>query len=79
MKTSLLADLEPDQKDEFNKQFIAAHYVRKQLVNVLTKKYLSRDAEEMNKEGYDSPSWAYKQADSVGYKRAIRELISLLE
>ena len=28
---------------------------------------------------YDCPNWAYKQADGVGYRRALKEILSLLE
>lgn len=28
---------------------------------------------------YDNPNWAYKQADAVGYARAIHQIIKLLE
>lgn len=30
------------------------------------------------KQDYDSPSWAYKQADQIGYNRALKEIMSLL-
>ena len=30
-------------------------------------------------EDYDNPSWAYKQADSAGYRRAMREILSILK
>ena len=28
---------------------------------------------------YESPSWAYKQADTIGYNRALTELLDLME
>jgi hypothetical protein len=28
---------------------------------------------------YDCPSWAYKEADRIGYNRAIQEVLNLLD
>ena len=78
MKTSLIKGLNASDRDEIKGQFIAALRLRKQLIKTLEEKATSADNESLTKEGYDSPSWAYKQADLVGYKRAISELISLL-
>lgn len=78
MKTSLTKGLNASDRDEIKGQFIAALRLRKQLIKTLEEKATSADNESLTKEGYDSPSWAYKQADLVGYKRAISELISLL-
>lgn len=78
MKTSLTKGLNADDTSEIRGQFIAALRLRKQLIKTLEEKAKSADSESLTKEGYDSPSWAYKQADLVGYKRAISELISLL-
>jgi len=30
------------------------------------------------KNNYDNPNWAYKAADSVGYQRALKQIITLL-
>jgi len=32
-----------------------------------------------NKAQYDSPNWAYQKADDIGYRRALEEIIGLLE
>ena len=36
-----------------------------------------QDAEKSSSNDYDSPSWAYKQADKVGYIRAMKQIIEL--
>jgi hypothetical protein len=33
---------------------------------------------ESKSSDYDSPSWAYKQADQNGYNRALNDIIQLL-
>lgn len=37
-----------------------------------------KDGEQVRESDYDSPSWAYKQADRNGYLRAYREVQDLL-
>ena len=78
MKTSLTKGLNQDDRNEIKGLFVAALRLRKQLVKVLDEKKKVAENESLTKEGYDSPSWAYKQADLVGYKRALNELISIL-
>ena len=78
MKTSLLKGLEPDAKEEIKGQFIAALRLRQQVIKTLEEKIKTADAESLTKEGYEHPSWAFKQADLVGYKRAMNEIISLM-
>jgi hypothetical protein len=79
LKTSLLKGLNEKDKEEMTGLFIQSLRLRNQLVKTLEEKIKVIDAESVTKEGYDSPSWAYKQADIIGYKRALREAISLLE
>lgn len=79
MKTSLLNGLEEKDKMEMKGLFIEAARLRKRLTDILEDKYKSMDLETLGKDGYENASWAYKQADAIGYKRAIRELQNLLE
>lgn len=52
--------------------------VRKLLVEDLTKRIETNVLASEKKDKYDLPSWAELQADSIGYRRAMRELIKLL-
>ena len=78
MKTTLTKGLTPEQSTELRKDFVGAIILRERLITLLKEKTnTSRDA-SFSKDLYDSPSWAYLQADARGYERAINEFISLL-
>lgn len=53
--------------------------MRRRLRQLLLDKSEVYAREADSKATYDSPNWAYIQADRVGYARAIREIISLIE
>jgi len=52
--------------------------LRKVMVTLLHAKIDDADKAGRSKEGYDCPNWAYKQADTQGYKRAMSEILSLI-
>ena len=79
LKTSLLKGLNEKDKEEMTGLFVQSLRLRQQIIKTLDEKLKVIDAESVTKDGYDSPSWAYKQADIIGYKRAVKEIISLLE
>jgi hypothetical protein len=80
LKTSVCKGLTNEEdKMEIEGQFIAALRLRQQLTRVVVEKITSYEKEKLSKESYESPAWAYKQADFNGYKRAMLEIISLLE
>lgn len=78
MKTSLTKGLSQAQSIELRKDFEHSTILRRRMVELLREKIDSRRVESISKEDYTSPSWAYKQADSIGYERAMQEVISLL-
>jgi hypothetical protein len=79
LKTSLLNGLNTEDKKEIKGLFIEALRLRKRLVEVLNQKATATQTERLEKIKYDSPSWAFLQADLNGYERGIREAISPLE
>ena len=80
MKTSLSKRMKTkEDEEEIKGQFIAALRLRTEIINLIEDKIRSYKSETLSKEGYQDPSWAYKQADANGYERAMREIISLLE
>lgn len=76
MKTVWTKGVENPQ--EIKQLFKEAHILRQRLVELLEDKTGSETRDRLNKASYASPSWALRQADSVGYCRAISEVISLL-
>lgn len=80
MKKSLLNKCEsPEQERELKQSFVAAHLLREKLGEVLVDKAVNAQRNSIGKEGYDCPNWAYKQADIVGYQRALNEIMNLLD
>ena len=79
MKTSWTKGLDVDEKKEVTLSFNASAVLRLRLEALLEEKIVSADKDSYSKEGYDCPNWAYKQADLAGYKRAIKDTISLLK
>lgn len=79
MKTAWTAGLKEQEKKEVIEDFKASPALRARLTQMLTKKIDSERGSSLSKISYDSPSWPYLQADTNGYERALREVISLLE
>jgi hypothetical protein len=78
MWTSHLKD--PEQVAEFSAQLEGLQHsvVFKRLLEIIrTDRQRSLDA-ALKSTNYDSPSWAYTQADNVGYQRALRNIETLL-
>lgn len=78
MKTSWTAGLKEDKKIEIIADFKSCPALRARLEDILTKKIDSLRKENLSKESYSSPSWAYAQADGNGYERGLKEVISLI-
>lgn len=79
MKVAWSKGLDKDAIKELRGDFISSQKVRKRLTTLCEKKISTADTKARDKDGYDCPNWAYKQADIQGYKRALHEVISLLE
>ena len=79
MKTLILKGLDDDIKEEIKLSFASSTIIRRRLTELIKDKALTADKSAQSKEGYDCPNWAYKQADTQGYKRALSEVLSLLE
>lgn len=79
MKTLWKKGLEPDAAKEIELQYKASTTLRKRLLELLDEKYETEDKKRLLKDSYETPNWAFKQADSAGYHRALREIKSLIE
>jgi hypothetical protein len=74
------AHLPEDKRAEFSQQMALMNGpVLKRLLDIVQKyKSVSQDR-TLSKSNYESPSWAYIQADNVGYQRALTEIELLLK
>jgi hypothetical protein len=78
MKTSLTKGLDEAKAGEVLQEFAASALFRERVIAVLKEKVATAATASRSKERYTEPSWALYQADSIGYERAIYEVISLL-
>ena len=78
MKTVWTAGMDADASTEITSDFKSAQTLRKRLDEILTNKINACREECLSKTKYESPSWAYTQADAVGYERALKEVISII-
>lgn len=74
MKTIWFMDLPKDEQEGFKKEVKSAKNVLDKLEQIVN----SKIKEIVINTDYDSPSWAYKQADRNGYNRALTEIINIL-
>lgn len=77
MKTSWTKGLDEQGVADIQSSFKAATRLRARLVELCEGK--SDSSLTTNKDQYESPNWCYQQADNIGYRRALNEIISLLE
>jgi hypothetical protein len=79
MKTVWTKGLKAEEKSDVKVAFERGAFLRERLSFVIQDKMDAADRVSLAKEGYDCANWAYKQADNVGYRRAMQEILALLE
>ena len=79
MKQSWTKGLEAEPAGDMRAAFKSSSILRKRLEKLLRDKEEEAIRLARSKEGYECPNWAYKQADLVGYTRALNDIISLIE
>lgn len=77
MKTTWTKGKDKQLEADIKSAFKASTVVRSRLTEICEDKIAS--AMTTNRSQYDSPNWAYEQSDAIGYRRALEEIISLLE
>ncbi len=77
MKTTWWNGLDQQGEKDIKSSFKAATRVRERLSEICNNKIDT--SLSTTKKQYDNPNWAYMQADNLGYRRALEEIISLLE
>jgi hypothetical protein len=68
-----------ESKADIISAFKSSSVLRKRLAQILEEKVSSKQRECMNVSNYEKNSWAFQQADSQGYLRALAEILSLIE
>jgi hypothetical protein len=78
MKQSWTVGISKELVRDIVQNFKESLVIRKRLIELLNTKIDSSNKEGRTKDLYDSPNWAYLQADKRGYERAIQEVIDLI-
>ncbi len=78
MKQSWTKGLDETRIKDVRGDFLSSLITRKRLIELLEEKISTADTTSLDKDGYDVANWAYKQADLIGYKRALRDVINLV-
>ncbi len=78
MKSSWTDGLEESLAQDVRGDFKSSLITRKRLAALLEDKIRGADKTAMNKEGYDISNWSLKQADLIGFKRGLTEVINLI-
>ena len=77
MKTTWTKGLDAQGEADVKASFKSSTVIRSRLSELCVEKAAA--SLTTNKDQYDCPNWCYQQADNVGYRRALNEIISLLE
>jgi hypothetical protein len=78
MKSTWVKGLSPQEKLDCESEFRAAARLRERLKGLLEEKVDIARTKARSGNTYDSPNWSLVQADSIGYERAIFEIISII-
>ena len=78
MKTSWLQGLEAEKSKDVQRNFSESVVMRKRLIELLLDKRTLSQKKCCSENLYNNPSWAYVQADSRGFERALNEVIELI-
>lgn len=70
--------LAKEDQEEFKQRILLAEPVLTRLSNILDQKLNTTVNDTLRVSSYSSPTWAYEQADHIGYSRALQEVITLL-
>lgn len=71
--------LGPKQKEDFEQHLRNATSIIKKLREIVTDRIISIEKEALSKKSYESPSWAYIQADTNGEIRGLHHILELTD
>ena len=78
MNTLFLSVIDKEEEKRFKEEWESSEWLRKKIVSVLEKKVEATSKDINSKEIYKIFNWKDYLADSLGYQRMGKEIISLL-
>jgi hypothetical protein len=79
MLTKWTSGLDVEAAKDVSLNFRESKVTRRRLQEIIKNKIEEARQEASSKSLYESPSWAYEQADRIGYERALRDMLNYLE
>lgn len=79
MIDSWTRNLEAQLAIDITQNFKESGVMRRRLKQMLLDKIEETRSTNLTRDKYDSPNWAYLQADAVGFERALKYLITVIE
>lgn len=68
-----------EEKDKFIQRIQSSEALFHRLSVLISQKEKAEAGSQLSKDSYNSPNWSHKQADSVGYLRALSEIKQLID
>lgn len=78
MKVRWTHGLDPQNTEDIKQLYKESGILRRRIQKMLTDIIEEKRRGQVLESLYDSPNWAYLQADRTGYERALREVIDLI-
>lgn len=78
MKVVWTSGLNKEKATEMRREFVSSSLLRERLSKILSDKIETKRRIARSNDQYENAAWAYQQADSIGYERALNEIISLI-
>lgn len=69
---------DPEEKERFKKYVLGNRTLLERLSSILDQWERELTSEELSPRSYESPSWAFEQADTNGYRRCLRDVQKIL-
>lgn len=79
MKTSLLLNLNEQDKKEVTQSFISGAFFRKQLALVIRRKIDNLRSDMESDDALTSDNWEYRQVDRLAQIKAMKTILTLIE
>lgn len=71
--------LSGEEKKRFQNEVLGSKQVLIRLQTILNEMRDEKEDLELSTDSYNSPNWDYKQADTNGYKRCLKQISKLIK
>ena len=68
-----------DEREEFEGLLLNAKRVLDVLALIIQDDIKESESRMQKRKGYESPNWAYQQADEIGNQRALMEVLKIIQ